>query len=83
MSGPDRKEDEVRHMLETAHPAVPADLAGRAAEQGARLLRRHRAVRRVMWLLLLAAAIVFTVWAMAAEPWVTPPTDTTPPLEGW
>ncbi|MBT2393849.1 hypothetical protein J7E87_31665 [Streptomyces sp. ISL-1] len=83
MSRRDRKEEEVRRMLETRHPAVPADLAARATEHGTRLLRRHRAVRRAAWLLLVAAAIAFAIWAAAAEPWVTPPTDTTPPLEGW
>ncbi|MDQ0941134.1 hypothetical protein [Streptomyces sp. V1I1] len=83
MSRQDRKEDEVRRMLETRHPAVPADLAARAAEHGTRLLRRHRAVRRAAWLLLMAAAIAFAVWAATTEPWMTPPTRTTPPLEGW
>jgi len=83
MSRPDRKEDQVRRMLETRHPMVPADLAARAEEHGARLLRRHRALRRLWWLLLVAAAIAFTVWAAVAEPWVLPPTETTPPLEGW
>ena len=83
MSPRDRKEDEVRRMLETRHPQVPADLAARAAAQGTRLLRRHRAVRRAAWLLLIAAAIAFAVWAVLAEPWVAPPTNTTPPLEGW
>ncbi|MEU7245480.1 hypothetical protein [Streptomyces sparsogenes] len=83
MSFPDRKEDEVRRMLLGPYPAVPPDLAGRAVERGRRLLRRHRAVRAVGWLLLLAAAIAFTVWAAIVHPWTTPPTDTTPPFEGW
>ena len=83
MSRHDRKEDEVRRMLESHHPQVPADLATRAAEQGTRLLRRHLLVRRVGWVLLVAAVIAFAVWASVAEPWVTPPTETTPPLEGW
>lgn len=83
MSHADRKEDEVRRMLETRPPLVPPDLATRAAEHGTRLLRRHQALRRAAWLLLVAAAIAFAVWASLAEPWVTPPSDTTPPLEGW
>jgi ferric-dicitrate binding protein FerR (iron transport regulator) len=83
MSRQDRKEDEVRRMLEARHPAVPADLAARATEHGTRLLRRRRAVRRAAWLLLMAAAIAFAIWAAMAEPWGTPPTQTTPPLEGW
>lgn len=83
MSRADRKEDEVRRMLDTRYPPVPADLASRAADRGNRLLRRHRAVRRAGWLLLAAAVIAFAVWASVTEPWVSPPTDVTPPLEGW
>ncbi|WP_328670098.1 hypothetical protein OG905_15675 [Streptomyces sp. NBC_00322] len=83
MSGRERKETEVRRMLETPHPQVPADLAARAAEHGTRLLRRHRALRRALWLLLVAAAIAFALWAMVAQPWAAAPSDTTPPLEGW
>ncbi|MEU4891186.1 hypothetical protein AB0B12_03650 [Streptomyces sp. NPDC044780] len=83
MSLPDRKENEVRRMLEGPHPALPPDLADRAAERGRRLLRRHRVLRTVGWLLLLAAAVAFGVWAAIVEPWTAPPTDTTPPLEGW
>ncbi|MET7649043.1 hypothetical protein ABZS83_36570 [Streptomyces sp. NPDC005426] len=83
MSGTGRKEDEVRRMLETSHPQVPAALAARAAERGARLLRRRRAVRR-LWLVTVTAVVVaFTVWAVVAQPWQAPPAETTPPLEGW
>ena len=42
-----------------------------------------RAVRRLMWLLLLAAIVAFVVWALMVQPWVEPPSDTTPPLTGW
>ncbi|WP_405601475.1 hypothetical protein OG741_25160 [Streptomyces sp. NBC_01410] len=83
MSGRERKETAVRRMLETPHPPVPADLAARAAEHGTRLLRRHRALRRALWLLLVAAAIAFALWATVAQPWVVAPSGTTPPLEGW
>ncbi|WP_086860876.1 hypothetical protein [Streptomyces milbemycinicus] len=83
MSSHDRKEDVVRRMLNGPHPAVPPDLADRAAGRGRRMLRRHRAVRAVGWVLLIAAIIAFTVWAVIVQPWTTPPTDTTPPLEGW
>ncbi|THA75076.1 hypothetical protein E6R60_18760 [Streptomyces sp. A0642] len=83
MSGMGRKEDEVRRMLEASRPQVPAGLAARAAERGARLLRRRRVLRR-LWLLAAAGAVVaFTVWAVVAEPWQAPPATTTPPLEGW
>jgi hypothetical protein len=83
MSGSQRKEDEVRRMMDAVHPVVPADLGPRAAAIGARLLRRSRITRRAWLLLLVAAVIAFSVWAAVAEPWAVPPTDTTPPLEGW
>ncbi|WP_393060123.1 hypothetical protein [Streptomyces sp. LN549] len=83
MSGSWRREDDVRRMLETPHPQVPAELAARAAERGARLLRLRRVLRR-LWLLTAAAAVVaFTVWAVVAQPWQVPPAETTPPLDGW
>ncbi|KUJ66116.1 hypothetical protein ACZ90_40410 [Streptomyces albus subsp. albus] len=84
MSRADRKEDEVRRMLDRPpRPLVPPRLAVRAAERGHRILRRRRAVRAVGWWLLLAAVVAFTVWAAIVEPWRVPPADTTPPLEGW
>ncbi|MGX1880915.1 hypothetical protein [Streptomyces sp. NPDC055287] len=83
MSFPDRKQDEVRRMLEGAHPPVPADLGPRAAGRGARLLRRRMLARRLMWLLLGLAVVAFTVWAVLEQPWVTPPSEVAPPLEGW
>ena len=83
MNGPERKEVEVRRMMDGPHPVVPAGLGPLAAEQGVRLLRRRRALRRVWLVLLLVAVIAFTAWATVAEPWTAPPSDTTPPLEGW
>ncbi|MGR8008631.1 hypothetical protein [Streptomyces hypolithicus] len=83
MSRVDRKQDEVRRLLEGPHPPVPADLAVRAAERGARLLRRRLAVRRVLWVLAALAVVAFALWAGAAEPWRVPPSDVAPPLEGW
>ncbi|MFJ2089706.1 hypothetical protein ACIOEW_10590 [Streptomyces sp. NPDC087901] len=78
-----RREDEVRRMLDTPHPQVPAELAARAAERGDRLLRRRRVLGR-LWLLTAAAVVVaFAVWAVVAQPWQVPPAETTPPLEGW
>ncbi|MCX4788945.1 MULTISPECIES: hypothetical protein [unclassified Streptomyces] len=76
-------EDEVRRMLDGPHPQVPAELAQRAAERGARLLRRRRFAGRLMLLLTCAAVVAFTVWAVAAQPWQVPPAETTPPLDGW
>ncbi|MGW7005430.1 hypothetical protein ACWGCW_22155 [Streptomyces sp. NPDC054933] len=79
---PDRKEVEVRRMLEVPHPPVPADLAERAAAVGRRLLRRRRLLRLALYAVLLAAAVAFTVWA--ATKWPTPPpTNVTPPLRSW
>ncbi|MEV0745332.1 MULTISPECIES: hypothetical protein [unclassified Streptomyces] len=83
MSGVRRNEDEVRRMLETARPQVPAGLPARAARRGARLLRRRRVLRR-LWLVAAGAVVVaFTVWAVMVQPWQAPPAGTTPPLEGW
>ncbi|MFE3121525.1 hypothetical protein [Streptomyces niveus] len=83
MSGHSRKEDEVRRMLDLPHPKVPVDLTARASAHGARLLNRRRTWRLLLWLLVTVAVVAFTVWASAAEPWTVPPSDTTPPLEGW
>ncbi|MET9695932.1 hypothetical protein ABZY31_03265 [Streptomyces sp. NPDC006529] len=83
MGAPDRREAEVRRLLEGPHPVVPVDLAAVAAARGARLLRRRRALRRLGWALVFAAAVAFTVWASLAHPWEVPPTDVAPPLRGW
>ncbi|MFD6873639.1 MULTISPECIES: hypothetical protein [unclassified Streptomyces] len=83
MSPVDRKEDQVRKLMEGPHPAVPAGLAAAAATHGRRLLRRRRALRRLGWSVLFAAAVAFTVWASLTRPWVTPPSGVSPPLEGW
>ncbi|MEV8404134.1 hypothetical protein [Streptomyces niveus] len=83
MSGHSRKEDEVRRMLDLPHPKVPVDLTARASAHGARLLNRRRTWRLLLWLLVTVAVVAFTVWASAAEPWTVPPSDLTPPLEGW
>lgn len=82
MSSYDRKEEEVRRMLATGHPAVPPGLAVRAAERGRRVLRGRRAVRAVAWTLLALAVVAFCAWAAIARPWMAPPTDTAPPLWG-
>lgn len=80
---PDRRTREVARTLKGPYPQVPADLALRAGERGARLLRRRRALNRLFVCVLWAVVIVFTVWAATSHPWVAPPADTTPPLEGW
>ncbi|WP_030714206.1 hypothetical protein [Streptomyces sp. NRRL F-2580] len=84
MSGlPDRKEAQVRQLLEGPYPTVPTGLAAGAAARGDRLLRRRRAWRRLGWAVLFAAAAAFTVWASLTRPWVAPPSGISPPLEGW
>ncbi|MCT7353262.1 hypothetical protein N4P33_13910 [Streptomyces sp. 15-116A] len=78
------REEMVRRLLEQpASPPVPPELHADAVRRGTRMLRRRRFARRVMWLLLFAAAVAFTVWAVNVQPWVEPPSETTPPLTGW
>ncbi|MFJ8695889.1 hypothetical protein [Streptomyces roseolilacinus] len=85
MSGAgDRKEREVRRLLAgAARPPVPPDLPARALAHGRRARRRERLWRWALWLLPVAAAVAFGVWACAVEPWAAPPMRTTPPLEPW
>jgi ferric-dicitrate binding protein FerR (iron transport regulator) len=83
MRGNDR-EAAVRRLLEQASSRpVPPEIHTEAVRRGSRMLRRRTLARRLMWLLILAAALAFAVWALTARPWVEPPSDTTPPLTGW
>ncbi|MEU9332304.1 hypothetical protein AB0D49_03945 [Streptomyces sp. NPDC048290] len=82
MSRADR-EAAARRVLERRPPPVPPELHGDAVRLGARLLRRRRAALRLLWLVLLAGSVAFTVWALTVRPWVEPPSETTPPLTGW
>lgn len=71
-------------MLDGApQPVVPPDLTERAMAQGRVLAARRRWLRRAGWSLLLAAVAALTLWAVVTQSWAAPPTDTTPPLEGW
>ncbi|BCL28070.1 hypothetical protein ACFFS2_27150 [Streptomyces aurantiacus] len=83
MSPVSRMEAEVRRVLEEPQPSVPPELFTEAVRRGGRMLRRRTAARRLMWLLLLVAAVALVVWLSAAQPWVEPPSETTPPLTGW
>ncbi|CAL9299434.1 MULTISPECIES: hypothetical protein [Streptomyces] len=82
MRGNDR-EAAVRRLLEQAPRAVPPEIHVEAVRRGGRMLRRRTLARRALWLLLFAATVAFTVWALTARPWVEPPSHTTPPLTGW
>ncbi|ALV33885.1 hypothetical protein ACIRP3_21970 [Streptomyces sp. NPDC101209] len=82
MNRPER-EATVRRLMEREPPPVPPELYADVMRRGARMLRRRRIVRRLMWLLLCAATVAFVVWALTARPWVEPPSQTTPPYTGW
>ncbi|WP_407078310.1 hypothetical protein [Streptomyces sp. NPDC005435] len=69
--------------MECVPVVVPPGLYAEAARRGARALRRGRLARRVLGLLLCAAAVAFVVWAVRTQPWVEPPSRTTPPVSGW
>lgn len=77
------REATVRRLLEQRPAAVPPELHADAVRRGMRMLRRRTRARRAMWLLMFTAAVAFMVWALAAQPWVEPPSKTTPPLTGW
>jgi ferric-dicitrate binding protein FerR (iron transport regulator) len=78
-----QREAAVRQIMERTVPRLPPELHADSVRRGSRMLRRRTLARRLLWLLLWAAAVGFTVWAMVAEPWVEPPSETTPPLTGW
>ncbi|MEU6574494.1 hypothetical protein [Streptomyces sp. NPDC046805] len=82
MNRPER-EAAVRRIMEQAPPPVPPDLYTEVVRRGSRVLRRQTAARRLLWLLLFAAAVAFTVWALSARPWMEPPSQTTPPVTSW
>lgn len=82
MMPPDRKEEEVRRILDTPHPYVPAELAERSAERGRRILRRRRVVHQLLWLLLVAAIVAGVVLAVLEWP-DQQPLGTTPPVDSW
>ncbi|WP_431960115.1 hypothetical protein [Actinacidiphila sp. bgisy160] len=82
MSAYDRKQEEVRRLLDGPHPAVPVDLAPRAAERGRRVLARRRVLHAALWTLLVVGIAVGLVlaalWWPSAEP-----LDTTPGIGDW
>ncbi|MEU3251980.1 hypothetical protein [Streptomyces sp. NPDC006997] len=82
MSRADR-EAAARRVMDRTPPRVPPELYPDAVRRGARILRRRQLVHRVLWLLLCAVTVAFAVWALVAQPWVEPPSETTPPLTDW
>jgi cell division septal protein FtsQ len=69
--------------MERSVPSVPPGLYAEAVRRGGRMLRRRRAARRLLWLLLATVTVAFVVWALLVQPWVEPPSETTPPLTDW
>lgn len=78
---PDRKESEVRRMLDVPHPPVPPDLAERAMVRGRRILHRRRVRHTILWLLLIAAVAAAVVTAVVYGD-SGRPLLVTPPLTG-
>lgn len=77
---PNRRDDEVRRLLDTPHPSVPIDLPLRAILRGRRTLRRRRIVHTVLWALLAAAVLTGIVLSVLLWPHNTTtkvPTDGT------
>ncbi|GGR99253.1 hypothetical protein GCM10010269_42650 [Streptomyces humidus] len=77
------REAAVRRIMERTPPPVPAELHPEVVRRGGRLVRRRRTARRLGWLLLSAAIVAFVIWATVVQPWVEPPSQTTPPLTNW
>ncbi|MGQ5224370.1 hypothetical protein [Streptomyces sp. yara] len=77
------REERVRRLMAAGPPVLPPDLAAEAVRRGARLALATRGAEGAIAHELCAGAVAFTVWALAARPWVEPPSDTTPPLTGW
>ncbi|MET7680279.1 hypothetical protein [Streptomyces sp. NPDC005423] len=78
-----QREAAVRRLMGLRPPQVPPELYGDVVRRGARMLRRRRIARRLLWMVLCTAAVAFTVWALTARPWVEPPSETTPPVTNW
>ncbi|MGX1546152.1 hypothetical protein [Streptomyces adustus] len=81
MNRPER-EAAARRIMERIPPPLPPGLHADVVRRGGRILRRRTRTRRLLWLLLLAGVLAFTVWALTARPWVEPPSDPTPPSIG-
>jgi ferric-dicitrate binding protein FerR (iron transport regulator) len=80
---PDRKQDEVRRLLDSPHPPVPTDLALRALERGRRLETRRHLLRALLVVVLLAAVIAAAIALAAAAPWAGDQGPQSPPPVTW
>lgn len=77
---PDRKQNEVRRILEGPHPFVPPDLVGQATRRGHRLVQRRNALHILTVLLVTALTVFLVVVAIVqARSHGGPPADP-PPL---
>ncbi|KRV46978.1 hypothetical protein AQ490_09460 [Wenjunlia vitaminophila] len=83
-SAPDRKHEQVRWILESPYPPVPADLTARAASQGRRMLHRRLLLRRLLLVTATLAVVALVVLAVVTWPGDTPsgPPATPPPVSG-
>ncbi|WP_063762366.1 hypothetical protein [Streptomyces sp. NRRL F-5123] len=63
-----RRDDEVRRLLDTPHPIVPAGLVAEATARGRRTVRRRRVLARALWVLLAAAVAAGIVLAVLYWP---------------
>lgn len=82
MTLPDRKEAEVRRLLEAPAQPLPPDLADRALALGTRRARRRHLAQLAACALLITLLLASTIWLLATEPWTAPPPATTP-TGGW
>jgi hypothetical protein len=78
---PNRRDDEVRRLLDTPHPVVPLDLTARAMARGRRIVHRRLITQRVLWAVLFAALVAGIV--LAALAWPDTPATTTPTDGTW
>lgn len=80
---PNRRDDEVRRLLDTPHPVVPLDLTARAVTRGRRIVRRRRIAGHALWGLLFAAFVAGIVLAVLFWPDTSAPSTTTPTDGSW
>jgi len=80
---PNRRDDEVRRLLDTPHPAVPVDLPARAMLRGRRTLHRRRMIRLMVWTMLLTAVVAGVVVAVLMWPDTATSSGVSGPRDSW